>query len=104
MPGLADSTPELNLLVLGSANSGRILHPFLPTVANSRYFIQPENYESTAAAEQDSCPRSNGPFFTERGTFGPSAVALRHRLIRPLALSRLGTRRSHSVFGLQCSQ
>jgi len=104
MPGLADSTPVPNPLVFGSANSGRVLYAFLPTVANSRYFIQPGGYESTAAAEQDSCPRSNGPFLTECGTLGSSTMAPRHRLVRPLAPSRLGTRCFHSIFGLQGSQ
>ena len=64
MPSLADSMSVQNLLVFRSANFGKVLHTvtFLPTVANSRYFFLPGNRESTAAAGQDSCPHSGGPF------------------------------------------
>ena len=69
MPGLAGSTPVPNLLVFRSANFGRVLHAFLPTVMNSGTLF-------------DSYSRPDGPFFTERSILGSSTVAPRHRLVR----------------------
>ena len=73
MPGFADSERELWVELY------RIPHVFYPTVANSRRFVQPRGHGFTAAAEQDSCPRPDGPFFIEHCVLGsgtPGIAAL----------------------------
>ena len=74
MPGFADSERELWVELYRIPG-----HVFYPTVANSRRFVQPRGHGFTAAAEQDSYPRPDGPFFIEHCVLGsgtPGIAAL----------------------------
>ena len=82
----------------------RIPRVVLPTVAYPRSFVQSGGRGFTTAAEQDSCPRLDRPFFIEHCIFGSSTLASRHRVFRPLASIRLGAQCSHPICDLQSLQ
>jgi len=103
MPGLAGSMPVPNSLAFRSVNFGLNFTEF-PIVANPRRFVQPVSRGFTAAAEQDSCPRPDGPFFIEHCVLRSGTPASRHQPFRPLASTRLGTRCSHPIFSLRCAE
>jgi len=107
MPGLSDSMPVQNLLVLRSANFGRNLHAFFPTVANPWCFVQSGDRESTGPVEQDRVPRApmnRSPQHT--ACWGPTP---RHRLARhwpqpgqefgvPIRFSACGVSMTYGLF------